>query len=133
MPTEIRLFFDQYREAFNLLDGKAVAQLYAVPSGIVSNSGYTHWPTFEPIRDNMVALCELYRQHGFSSARFEPGVFVPQGEDHAFADVSWQIERVGQEPWCFNTSYNLLRTAQGWRVLLCTAYSEKKLNANAET
>jgi hypothetical protein len=32
MPLEIRQFFERYRDAFNALDGEAVATLYAVPS-----------------------------------------------------------------------------------------------------
>ena len=130
MPTEIREFFEHYRDAFNRLDGEAVARLYAVPSGIASDTGYTHWPTFEPIRDNMVTLCQLYKENGYAGASYQPGVFLLQGEDFAVADVSWSIERTeGREPWCFNTTYNLMHTAEGWRVLLCTAYSEQKLQA----
>jgi len=130
VPAEIRAFFELYREAFDRLDGEAVALLYAVPSGIASDSGYTHWPAFEPIRANMVALCELYREHGYASATFEPVAFLAQGENYAVADISWNIERTEQrESWRFNTTYNLTRTRDGWRVLLCTAYSEKKLNA----
>jgi hypothetical protein len=129
MPAEIRAFFEHYREAFDRLDGEAVARLFAVPSGIASDSGYTHWPTFEPIRANMVALCALYRENGYASAMFEPVTFLAQGENYAIADISWNIERSGQrEPWRFHTTYNLMRTAEGWRVLLCTAYSEKGLN-----
>ena len=39
MPDEIRAFFDRYREAFDRLDGEAVAHLYAVPIGIASDGG----------------------------------------------------------------------------------------------
>jgi len=130
MPAEIRAFFERYRDAFDWLDGEAVARLYAVPSGIASEDRYTPWPTFESIRENMAALCALYKENGYSSATFEPVAFLAQGENFAIADVSWNIERSGRrEPWRFNTTYNLMRTSEGWRVVLCTAYSEKKLNA----
>jgi hypothetical protein len=130
MPADIRAFFEEYRIAFNQLDGEAVARLYAVPSGIASDTGYTHWSSYEPIRENMVALCKLYRENGYESAEFEPEAFLAQGEHFAVADISWNIGRsAGQEPWRFNTTYNLMRTPEGWRILLCTAYSEKKLNA----
>ncbi len=133
MPADIRAFFEHYREAFDQLDGEAVARLYAVPSGIAADSGSVHWLTFEPIRANMVALCALYRENGYAYATFEPVAVVAQRANYAVADVSWNIERSGQrEPWRFNTTYNLMRTAQSWRVLLCTAYSEKKLNARLE-
>lgn len=128
LPADLKAFFDTYREAFNRLDGAAVARLYAVPSGIASDRGYTHWPAFEPIRDNMDALCALYREHGFAASHFDIAAFIPQGDDHAVADLAWTIERTdGQDAWCFHTTYNLVRRGRGWRVLLCTAYQEEAL------
>lgn len=133
MNQDIRDFLEQYRDAFNLLDGEAVARLYAVPSGIASDKGCTHWASFEPVRDNMVALCELYRKNGFSKASFEVASFLAQGDRFAIVDLSWRIDRVdGQAPWKFNTTYNLIRTAEGWRVLLCTAYEEKRLDSRGK-
>ncbi len=88
MPVELRAFFESYRASFNALDGAAVARLYAVPSGIASDSGYTHWPAFDPIRQNMMALCQLYRENGFVSAQFEPTAFLAQGQRFAVADLA---------------------------------------------
>lgn len=44
MPQHIRAFLEAYRNAFNDLDGQAVANLYAEPSGIAKDAVYTHWP-----------------------------------------------------------------------------------------
>lgn len=130
MPAEIRRFFEGYRDAFNRFDGDAVARFYAVPCGIADDKGYTHWPAFESVRDNMVALCELYRSNGFKYARFQPASFLALGEKFAVADIAWHIDRLAQrEPWEFHTTYNLMKTDEGWRILLCTAYQEKRLNA----
>jgi hypothetical protein len=132
MPTEIRQFFERYRDAFNSLDGEAVARLYAVPSGIAQDRQYTHWPEFEPIRDNMVALCGLYRERGYVAAEFQPGAFMQQGDNYAIADLSWQIKwSTDAAPWQFSTTYNLVRGEEGWRVLLCTAYSESQLHSES--
>lgn len=132
MPPEIHAFFESYRDAFNRLDGDAVARLYSVPSGIVSDRGYTHWLSYEPIAENMVALCKLYKENGFSSTSYEPVAFIAQGDNFGIADVSWTVKRFEElEPWRFNTTYNLMRTPEGWRVLLCTAYQEKRLNEQA--
>ncbi len=130
MPPEIQSFFERYRNAFNALDGDAIARLYAVPSGIASDTGYEHWPAYEPIRNNMVALCRLYKDNGYVHANFEPTSFLAQGGQYAVADLRWTIERaVDEPPWVFNTTYNLMRSTDGWRVLLCTAYSERRLDA----
>jgi hypothetical protein len=127
MPRAIRKFFEAYRDAFNRLDGEAVARLYAVPSGIAQDGKYEHWDSFDPIRKNMIALCKLYHDRGYRGASFDVDTFLAQGEDFAVADLRWRIDWDGAEPWRFNTTYNLLRTDAGWRVLLCTAYSEGKL------
>lgn len=130
LPPEIRAFFNLYRDAFNRLDGDAVARLYHVPCGIVSASGYTHWASFEPISGNMAALCTLYADQGFVAANYVPHAFIAQGSDFAIADLCWTIRRnSGREPWEFHTTYNLVCTTGGWRILLCTAYEEQKLNA----
>jgi hypothetical protein len=128
LPPDIGRFCDAYRDAFNQQDGSKIAQLYHVPSGIAHDGGYTHWPTFEAIRDNMVALCRQYQQGGYAVASHVPLALVAQGDNFAFVTLAWTITRhADQPPWQFNTAYNLARTAAGWRVLLCTAYDEKKL------
>ena len=128
MPREITTFFENYRDAFNALDGSAVAEFYAEPSGIAQDGVYTHWPDRKPVAENMTALRTLYKDKGFIRADFEPCQFIDQGENYAIADVQWRIDwSAGQEPWSFKTTYNLVRAAQGWRVLLCTAYSEAAL------
>lgn len=128
MPRDIEAFFIRYRDAFNALDGEAVARLYAEPSGIAQDAVYTHWPSRQAVAENMQRMCALYRQKGFVRADFQPQRFIDQGEHHAFADLHWTIGMdAGQAPWQFRTSYNLVRTSEGWRVLLCTAYSEPAL------
>ena len=128
MPREITAFFESYRDAFNALNGSAVAEFYAEPSGIAQDGTYTHWPERKPVAENMNALCKMYKDKGFVSADFEPCQFIDQGAKYAIADVQWRIDwSGGQEPWSFKTTYNLVRTEQGWQVLLCTAYSEAAL------
>ena len=128
MPRDIKAFFETYRDAFNALDGKAVADLYAEPCGIAQDGTYTRWPSRQSVAENMEALCRLYKDKGFIRARFEPQQFIKQGQYFAVADIQWRIDWSGnQDAWHFNTTYNLMRTAEGWRVLLCTAYSESEL------
>jgi ketosteroid isomerase-like protein len=133
MPAEIQRFFERYRDAFNALDGDAVAALYAVPSAIVDSASHTQWSDAGPIRDNMRALCELYRQHGYRKADFTERAFLEQGEDFAVADIHWHIERDDAPAWEFRTTYNLQRQQGQWRVLLCTAYNEQRLSSHERT
>ena len=128
MPRDITAFFERYRDAFNALDGAAIADFYAEPSGIAQGGTYTHWPTRTPVRENMVALCAQYRGKGYARAEFEATSFIPQGDRYAIADLRWRIDWTSTEKaWLFNTTYNLVHTEEGWRVLLCTAYQQDKL------
>jgi hypothetical protein len=81
MLQEIRRFFEQYRDAFNALDGEAVAKLYAVPSGIAQGAKYEHWPSFEPIKNNMVALCSRRDRYQY----FRVAHFQRRGSYYTFA------------------------------------------------
>ncbi len=132
MPKDLLDFFDTYRDAFNSLEGNAIAELYAVPSGIAQGGVYTHWPDRAPIASNMNALCKLYLEKGYVDASFEEAAYLAQGDQYAIVDLRWRIDWCQeQEPWQFNTTYNVVRTEQGWRVLLCTAYTEDKLFQSA--
>ncbi len=128
--TETHAFFTRYRDAFNALDGDAVADLWhAAGSGIADSHGgagrLTWWPDDAPMRANHRALCTVYRQAGYGRADFAIDQFVPLGADHAFARVQWTITRAdGSLLQRFGTGYQLQRTAAGPRVLLCTAFEE---------
>jgi hypothetical protein len=129
--TEVQRFFETYRDAFNRLDGDAVAALWHTPSGITNtradnpSAQLTLWSEDAPMRANHRALCDLYRGNGYRDATFEIVDCIRLGAHHAFANVHWSLWRhdgaLLQE---FHTGYNLLRTAAGPQVLLVTQYEE---------
>ena len=125
--AEVGRVFDSYAAAFTRLDAPAVARHFCVPSIMSSNDGYIVWNAREQVLANMVALCDLYRAHGFVAARYELLEVIPQPPAHAFAHVRWIIRRHhGLPSLSFRTSYSLRRDVQDWRVLLCTAYEESR-------
>jgi hypothetical protein len=129
LTTEITDFFDRYRDAFNRLDGDAVADLWHVPSGIAgTQQGRPHltwWSDGADMRHNHRALCDVYRRAGYARADHHLAHVESMGDDHAFARVQWTLSRLdGSLLQAFATGYQLMRTAQGPRVLLCTAYEE---------
>ncbi len=128
MNPDLQAFLERYRDAFNVLDGDAVAALYAEPSAISQGGQVTHWADQAAVASNMRALCELYRGRAFVSANFELLHAMPLGDHDAVLDLRWCITWAGSEPaWHFSTAYHLTRTPEGWRVLLCTAHDEHRL------
>ena len=127
--AEVQAFFETYRDAFNRLDGDAVADLWHMPSGITNSTEaaaqLTWWGEDKPMRANHRALCDLYRGSGYQRAEFEIVDCVRLGADHTFANLHWRLWRDdGSLLQDFHAGYNLLRSATGPKVLLVTAYEE---------
>ncbi len=77
MPAEIRAFFEHYRKEPSIaLMVRLWRASMLLPSGIASDGGYTHWPTFEAIRANMDALCVLYRENGYVGATIRASCLI---------------------------------------------------------
>ncbi len=138
--TETQAFFETYRDAFSRLDGDAVADLWHSQSGITDSHGdngtarLTWWPDDAPMRANHRALCEVYRNADYGGAEFDLEDHVRLGPQHAFAKVHWTLKRRdGSLLQQFHTGYQLMKTAQGTRVLLAVAHAENigRLRAGA--
>ena len=129
--AETQAFFEAYRDAFNRLDGDAVADLWNERSAISSSGAdgiaqLTWWSDDAPMRHNHRALCDVYRNADYARADFHIEQHVPMGEDHAFAHLHWTLQRRdGSVLQQFHTGYQLLRTAQGPKVLLAVAHEER--------
>jgi hypothetical protein len=128
---EVQSFFEDYRAKFNRLDGDAVADVWHTPSAIthrakgVNHAALTTWVDDAPMRANMRSLCDVYRNDGYDHADFTLDSCAPMGEHHAFAVVSWTLTRKdGSLLQQFKTGYNLMRTADGPKVILVTQFEE---------
>lgn len=128
---ETQAFFEGYRDAFNRLDGDAVADLWHEQSGITDSKDgdtarLTWWPNDAPMRANHRALCDLYCKAGYGSAGFVIEQHVPLGPQQAFAHVRWTIrDKSGKVMQRFHTGYQLMRTPGGPKVLLAVAHEER--------
>ena len=129
--AEVHAFFVSYRDAFNRLDADAVADLWHSCSGITDSGGpgglarLTWWADDAPMRANHHALCAVYAQAGYGRADFEMEQHTPLGPNHAFVHLRWTLTQPdGSLLQQFHTAYQLLRTAQGLKVLLAVAHAE---------
>jgi hypothetical protein len=123
---QVQAFLTVYRDAFNRLDGDAVADLWHAPCGITQGDGITWWAEDAPKRANHRALCEVYRKADYGRADFTILHHEPLGPQHDFVNVRWVLVRTNRTPLqTFATAYQLLRTPAGPRVFMCTAYEEE--------
>ena len=126
MPTDVRTFFDGYRDAFNRLDGRAVSAHYDIPAMIAHTGVSGIFLDIDALNANNVALCMQYANDGFLHADFEERAFMPQSDNFCVVDMAWKITRKDQPPQCFNTSYALAKRHGSWKVFCVTAYEERR-------
>jgi hypothetical protein len=70
---------------------------------------------------------ESYREGSFERADFEACSFIGQGGDFAISGLYWTIRRhAGNEPWRSRANCNLRRDDGEWKILMVTAYEEKR-------
>lgn len=124
IEVEATRFIGRYAQAFDALDGHAVAALYAQPAGILDRNGYTHWSTPDQIAANMVALCAHYRSNGYLRNGFELRACLAQGRMALFADVIWTLHWQDRAATTFGTGYLLRLQDNEWRIQICSAYEE---------
>ena len=127
--NEAHEFFERYRDAFNRLDGDAVAELWHTSSGIADSKGgigqLTWWSEDAPMRANHRALCELYRHNDYDRADFHIVDHLTMGAHHSFSRLHWSLKRAdGSLLQQFHTCYQLMRTAKGPKVPMATASEE---------
>ena len=125
IPLDITHFFDSYCLSYNQLNASCIAAHFAKPSGIAQQGQYSHFAENAALLNNMQALCEHYRQDNFINACYQISTFFPQGPFHCIANITWTITRTKPHlPTQFQTTYNLIKQQNDWRIQLCTAYQE---------
>jgi hypothetical protein len=128
VAPDLDRFFASYVEAFDRLDPDAIAAHYAVPSMLCTNAACVVWTNAAAIVENMRQLCQAYRRAGYRRASYEAVAAVARGDAHAVVDLEWTVERDAALPrWRFRTGYDVMRQANGWRIVLCVAYEEAPL------
>lgn len=121
--TVAHIFFAEYRDHFNRLDGKSIAKLWNAPSGVMEGQTVVLWDTRAKVEANHVALCERYRFSDFGSADFEIVHIRPIGDEAMFVHVIWTMRRRdGAVSTRFGTGYQMLYSEDGARIVLAVAH-----------
>jgi ketosteroid isomerase-like protein len=124
LEVEISALLSQYLETSETFDGDQVAELYCVPAIIVRGDGSIHcFQSREEIARFFQGVADTYQGEGATSGTMHDLEVVPIGERSALATVTWKNRRpdrsVARQ---FRNSYNVVRFAEGWRILAATAH-----------
>jgi hypothetical protein len=122
LEIEMSAFLNKYNEAFATYDGDQIAKLYCVPTITMRGDGSIHcFQSQDEIARFFQGVVDTYRRDGAVSGTPQDVVAVSIGERSALATVTWKNLRPdGSVARQWRQSYNVVRFAEGWRILATT-------------
>jgi hypothetical protein len=122
LEVEMSDFFGrQYNEAWKF-DGDEIARLYCVPTVTVRGDGSIHClQSREELARFFQGVLDTYKRDGRQSTTMHDLKVVPIGDRSALATMTWKMLRDdGSIIRQWRQSYNVVRLAEGWRILVST-------------
>ena len=122
MPAALDRFFDDYARLYSDGDVKGVVSLCHCPFLAIRKGEAIHMPDREAVWTHFAAAIDAYRRAADAQKWASHEIDTRQlGEHSVFATVHWNaLDADGQvvrDTW---TSYQLLATPDGWRMLSYT-------------
>jgi hypothetical protein len=122
LEVEMTAFLSQYNDSFATYDGNQIAALYCIPAITMRGDGSIHcFQSREELARFFQGVVDTYRGEGAQSGTMHDLEVVPIGERSALASATWKNMRPdGSVARQFRNSYNVVRFAEGWRILATT-------------
>jgi hypothetical protein len=121
MPEAIDALIHEYARRYSTRDLNGVTELCLWPFLAIREGSAIHLPDRAAVRDHFMAMIDAYRDGGY--ARFAPVAIDTRelGERAAFTTVRWHaLDGDGNVVRDTLTTYHLLSTPDGWRLLSYT-------------
>ena len=119
--SDLQSFFTHYAELYMASDVDAVTALYEAPFLAVREGHPIHLRDREAVRDHLAGLMDAYRQSGAARADVASFEAKPLGQSSVNVTVHWHIvDANGGVVRDLETTYQLLRDPNGWKILSYT-------------
>jgi len=121
----VRLFFDEFVEAFASFDGARVAQRYLSPYLAFSGPDAVRaFASAEEITAYFQGILDAYRAQGCQRCRYLDLEVLALGADCVLGSVTWELLAAdGQVIAAWRESYNLCRVGKGYRIFASTDHA----------
>ena len=131
LMSDVRMFFDGYKDAFDSLDGRRIAALYQIPTVTMRGDGSIHClQSRDELEGFFQGVVDGYQKDGYVGGRFEGLQVSPIGGRSALATMDWVMLRSdGSLIRKWRQSYNLVRAGSGWQILVSTFHVPFAANA----
>jgi ketosteroid isomerase-like protein len=122
LTSDVRAFFDRYKDAFDAIDGQRIAALYHIPTVTMRGDGSIHsLQSRQELARFFQGVADDYQKDGYAGGRFDELQVSSIGGRSALATMDWQMQRRdGSLIRKWRQSYNLVRAGTGWQILVST-------------
>ncbi|HJR96126.1 MAG TPA: nuclear transport factor 2 family protein [Gaiellaceae bacterium] len=121
MAATVAVFMDAYIRRYSERDVEGVTELCLAPFLAIREGVPIHMADPEAVRDHFAAMIDAYRGGGVAIWKRVEIDVRELGEHAAFATVRWNaLDAAGNVLRDTRTTYHLLATADGWRLLSYT-------------
>jgi len=118
-------FFEHYAERYMAADVDAIGALYEAPLLAVRDGQAIHLADREAVRGHLAEVMAAYGRSGAARADIASLELAPLGASGVNATVNWHVRAAdGSLLKDFRTTYQLLRTDGGWRILSYTNHDD---------
>lgn len=112
---------DEYIRRYSERDVEGVTELCLAPFLAIRESQPIHMPDRDAVRDHFEAMIDVYRGGGVATWKRVESDTRELGEHSVFTTVRWNaLDAEGQVFRDTRTTYHLLATLDGWRLLSYT-------------
>ena len=121
MTAAIDSLIHEYARRYSAREVEGVTELCLWPFVAIREGAAIHLADRDAVRDHFTAMIDAYRDAGYAS--FAPVAIDTRqlGERPAFTTVRWHaLDTDGNVARDTQTTYHLLATSDGWRILSYT-------------
>lgn len=121
VAATVTVFMDEYIRRYSERDVEGVTELCVAPFLAIREGVPIHLPDREAVRDHFAAMIDAYRGGGVATWRRVEIDVRELGEHAVFGTVRWNaLDAAGNVLRDTRTTYHLLATSDGWRLLSYT-------------
>ena len=112
---------DEYIRRYSERDVEGVTELCHAPFLAIREGAPIHMPDSDAVRNHFVAMIDTYRGGGVAVWKRIESDVRELGDDAVFVTVRWNaLDADGQVVRDTRTTYHLLSTPDGWRIMSYT-------------
>ena len=121
MKSSQKDFFQSYLDAWDALDGRAIAEHYLDQAIIDDGDGLNAYSNHDELTRKFESNCTLMKTLGYQKSAFSEGAVIASGLRSVTVDVGWSVT-MADGVRCFRATYMCTLLKDKWQIMSATVY-----------